>query len=69
MIRASNILDDHVKKTGIFIWCPKYEQRHDIILCFFKECHRTRLGKAQCPEFVKGLERLKPLYRKEKETE
>lgn len=62
MIQAYKIIDE-TRKTGIYIWCTKYEQRQDIILCFSKKCPRIRLGKARCPEFVKGLQHLKSLYR------
>ncbi len=36
-------------KSSIYLWCPKYEHRQDIILCEFKKCKKIK----KCEEYQK----------------
>ena len=38
---------DGPHKSGIYLWCEKWHQRQDIILCKYKDCRRMK----KCEEY------------------
>lgn len=58
-------LDIKIPKSEIYIYCSKYNRRHDILLCFHYNCRKI----SKCKELEEVREKIKELYeKKEKES-
>jgi hypothetical protein len=52
-------------KSNIFIYCDKFNQRQDVVICFHKKCKFL----SKCKEIAEKREEIDNWYKKEEDKE